>query len=181
MPNLRSGTGMTPKDGGCLVQVAGWLNDGHSWTDATPCVLPLLRSVAIRLNDSLDDAQRAGIIRFAPALIGTGHPDNPGYEKAITAHLAEWCVTYARQKANSVAHLCAAAAYTAADAHAAAADQPLAYTAAADAYTAAAAYARIQFMQDILDEYDRFTGRQIGGKTVTEEQWRALVDAMTAA
>lgn len=95
IPNLTSGAGDTPADGGCLIQVASWLNDGHSWTDQTPCVHFLLRDAAIDLNDDLPDEVRQQIMKFAPRLIGTGM-DSEDDENAVAEHLVHWAASRAR-------------------------------------------------------------------------------------
>lgn len=75
-PLLRRGEGENPEMGGCLVQVAGYLNDGVSWTDATPCVHPVLRTMAIWVNDLIGDEYRNSLLEFVPRLIGTGVPND---------------------------------------------------------------------------------------------------------
>ena len=91
MPLLRKGTGETPADGGCLVQVAGYLADGHSWVDDTPCVHPVLRLLAIVVNDLVSDVVRPRLAVVAPDLIGTG-PGPDGVEgRVLAVRLAVWC------------------------------------------------------------------------------------------
>ena len=91
MPLLRKGTGATPADGGCLVQVSGYLADGHSWVDDTPCVHPVLRLLAIVVNDLVSDVVRPRLAVVAPDLIGTG-PGPDGVEgRVLAVRLAVWC------------------------------------------------------------------------------------------
>lgn len=211
MPNIKEGTGDTPADGGCLVQIAGWLNDGHSWTDRTPCVHPVLRDVAIELNDSIeDDNERRQIMRFAPRLIGTGVPGDYDREMEIGLHIRTWAVSQAieaveqlkapgldcdlvnptyylnrsvsgggysmNQTVKSVSFAADAVAVAAA---ALAADDGPGVPMGTNEQAAKTA-ARIKFLDDLIDEYDRFTGREVSGATVSDEQWKSLAREMGA-
>lgn len=92
MPLLRVGTGDTPANGGCLVQVASYLHDGKSWDDNTPCVHPTLRQVAIQMNDVMGDKQRQRLAPLAADLVGTGpEPDDPEEAWRLSLRLAVWC------------------------------------------------------------------------------------------
>ncbi|NNG36920.1 hypothetical protein [Nakamurella aerolata] len=94
MPLLRKGIGKIPAEGGCLVQVASYLADGLSWTDQTPCVHPVLRSLAIAVNDRVSDAVRPTLAPLAVDLVGTG-PGPKGVEgQQLSVRLAVW---FARQ------------------------------------------------------------------------------------
>ena len=75
LPSLRRGAGRRPADGGCLVQVASMLSDGRSWTDHPDCVHPVLREVAVRINDRMPDGDRDRLYPFAVDLVGTASPD----------------------------------------------------------------------------------------------------------
>ena len=46
VPWLRSGTGSTPNDGGCIMQVIDWL-DSAGWSDSPACVHPAIGGVLI--------------------------------------------------------------------------------------------------------------------------------------
>lgn len=74
VPWLRSGTGQTPTDGGCIMQVIDWIHR-NEWTDNPPCVHPVLRRLAIAANDQLDDAGRQRLLALAPRLMGTASDD----------------------------------------------------------------------------------------------------------
>lgn len=81
VPFLRRGAGKTPVEGGCIMQVISWIHDG-SWTDEPPCVHPVIRHLAIRVNDRLDDADRQALIDLGPRMSGTA-----GGDEALTRKL----------------------------------------------------------------------------------------------
>lgn len=57
MPSLAAGR-HTPQDGkACVMEMVSVLA-GEEWSDAPRCVHPILRTLAIRVNDSIDDSQR---------------------------------------------------------------------------------------------------------------------------
>lgn len=85
VPWLRSGKGKTPADGGCILQVIDFVDRG-GWTDAPECVHPVLRAVAIQVNDSLDDADRQRLLDLVPRLMGTASDD-----RVLTVRLAVFC------------------------------------------------------------------------------------------
>ena len=189
MPNLRHGSGETPKDGGCLIQIAGWLNDGVSWTDKTPCVHPVFRRLGINFNDWFDDTDRQKLLAFLPRIIGTGLTGDEAEDKRVAVGLAEYAASQAQKfdaavavaAANAAAHAAVAAAAAAAVDAAAAADAA-ANAAANAAYAAYAAgvEAQLGLFSRLLDEYDRLTGREVSGRTVPDEQWQALKHEMQA-
>jgi hypothetical protein len=74
VPWLRKGTGTTPAEGGCILQVVDWVHRG-GWTDQPPCVHPVLRRLAVGANDTLDDEGRQRLLDLAPRLIGTASND----------------------------------------------------------------------------------------------------------
>lgn len=67
-PLLRKGTGVTRRHGGCLMQVAGYLADGVSWTDRPSTADEALGSFGISLNDYADDEGRQELLPYAPRL-----------------------------------------------------------------------------------------------------------------
>ena len=85
VPWLRSGTGSTPVDGGCIMQVIDWI-DRNKWSDSPPCVHPVLRALAIRANDTLGDGERQRLLDLAPRLMGTASDD-----RVLAVRLAAWC------------------------------------------------------------------------------------------
>jgi len=61
MPALIAGAGGNPHDGGCIMQAVSWLaSGGEEWTDAPACAHPVVRKVAIWVNDSVGAAAYAG-------------------------------------------------------------------------------------------------------------------------
>lgn len=71
VPILIKGTGSTPRQGGCLVQIANWLSDNKLWTDQPVCVHYCLAEYAITINDLMSDADRPKLALLAPRLTGT--------------------------------------------------------------------------------------------------------------
>jgi hypothetical protein len=228
VPHLRSGIGQTPADGGCILQVVDWI-DRQGWTDQPECVHPVLRKLAIYVNDQLPDGERQKLLDLTGRLMGTNTggqemsvrlaafcarrvlhiyeekcPDEDRPRKAIEA-AEQWAddpsdennaappaaaaaaanvaassyASYAFSAANAAyaANAAANAASTAATANvayaanaaanAAAAASSYAFSAASSyafygasyAAPAAAAAAVYQLLVDVLDEYDRLTGR----------------------
>ena len=76
VPMLQSGASATPKQGGCLVQIANWLADPTTWTDNPIHVHPVIAWWAIHVNDMVctagSDENRRALALLAPRLIGTG-------------------------------------------------------------------------------------------------------------
>jgi hypothetical protein len=184
VPWLRSGVGRNPQDGGCILQVIDWV-DRHQWTDSPPCVHPVLRKLAIYVNDRADDEQRQRLLELAPRLMGTASDDPrlavllaafcarqvlhifedryPGddrprkaIEAAESGNASAASADAAHDAAyDAAAHAAAHAASGAAYAHAAA------HAASAAAYAAAAASAAASWrlLLNTLDEHDRLTSR----------------------
>src|SRR6516165_6729745 len=90
VPHLRSGVGKTPSEGGCIMQVIDWISS-NSWTDNPECVHPVLRSLAIRVNDSLGDDERQKLLDLAPRLMNTNSND-----KQLSVDLAIFCAEQVR-------------------------------------------------------------------------------------
>jgi hypothetical protein len=88
MPGLRSGTGSTPADGGCVIQVASYLWN-KEWRDDTPCVHDVLRSVAIWVNDEVDDETRQKLYPLIPRLMGTAIAD-PVEDERVRLGILNW-------------------------------------------------------------------------------------------
>jgi hypothetical protein len=199
MPNLIHGAGDTPAEGGCIMQAIAWLDShGEKWSDAPDCVHPVLRKVAIWVNDSVDTLHRRQLWPLVPRLMGTVSGDRrtdvrtgvalavwsaermlPLITDPAKGELAAERVGRARAWLNSqqvggqLAPNYAGAAYAAAYAADAAAD-------AAYADAAAAAAARIKFLTDLIDEYDRITGRTAPAEIDTI-LWTELRDALTGS
>jgi hypothetical protein len=75
VPWLRNGSGATPSDGGCVMQVIDWLSS-DGWTDRPKCVHPYLRHLAIMANDALVDGERQKLVDLIPRLMNTASNDN---------------------------------------------------------------------------------------------------------
>jgi hypothetical protein len=211
VPFLRSGVGSSPANGGCILQIVDWI-DRNGWTDRPDCVHPLLRKLAIYVNDHLPNGERQKLLDLTGRLMGTNtggkelsvrlamfcarkvlhiyeqkHPGDDRPRRAIEAaeryaddpsEENRLAAAYAARAADADAARAARAAYPvavavnainaaaraadAADAaaHAARAADAATYAAPA-AYPIAAASAAYayQLLIDVLDEYDRLTGR----------------------
>lgn len=163
VPFLRSGTGTTPADGGCIMQVIDWL-DNAGWTDNPECVHPVFRSLGIHLNDTLPDAERQMLLDLAPRLMGTNTGDG-ALTRKLLGYLArqvygiydEWAKRTGYDDKGSVLACIEAAEQGEA---ARAAEAAWAAEAARAARAAGAAEAAgAQLLVGCLDEYDRITGR----------------------
>lgn len=71
-------------DKACLLELAALLA-GEAHTDHPKCVSPLLRTLAISVNDALDAHMRQALKPYARALIGT----NDGHERERFIYLAQ--------------------------------------------------------------------------------------------
>lgn len=89
VPLLVRGVTHTPTDGGCLVQIANWLTDPHTWTDEPVHVEPILAECATRVNDAVDDATRHRLALLAPRLADTVITD-PTTALEVSISLAQW-------------------------------------------------------------------------------------------
>lgn len=89
VPMLVRGVTSTPRDGGCLVQIANWLVDPHTWTDEPVWVEPILAECATRINDAVDDEARQGLALLAPRLAGTVIIDRET-SLDVSIRLAQW-------------------------------------------------------------------------------------------
>jgi hypothetical protein len=79
------------------MQVIDWIDNG-GWTDHPECVHPVLRRLAISVNDTLDDRGRQRLLDLTPRLIGTASGD-----KTLAVRLAVFCarrVLHIFEKAN---------------------------------------------------------------------------------
>lgn len=70
LPKLIRGTGDSPEEGGCVMQVVCYLTEGE-WTDSPKCVHPALRDMAISVNDEATNAERQSLWPLIPRLINT--------------------------------------------------------------------------------------------------------------
>jgi hypothetical protein len=67
------------------MQVIDWISS-NNWTDKPECVHPVLRSLAIRVNDSLGNNERQKLLDLAPRLMNTNATDNQ-----LSVDLAIFC------------------------------------------------------------------------------------------
>ena len=150
IPYLRSGTGTTPRDGGCVMQIVDWISR-HAWTDQPPCVHPVLRVLAIKANDTLDDTRRQQLLDLVPRLMHTATEDRR-VTVGLACHVARAVLPIyeARYPADPRPRQAIDAAERG-DTGAAAR--------AADAAWAAAADTPMALLLSTLDAYDRLTGR----------------------
>lgn len=82
VPWLREGTGVSPQDGGCVMQVIDWISTG-GWTDEPRCVYPELREIAIVVNDDMSDEGRQRLLDLVPRLMNTAYPRPGGYDPLL--------------------------------------------------------------------------------------------------
>lgn len=75
VPFLRSGKGGSPENGGCVMEVASWVVNPGEWTDNPECVHPVIRTLAIHVNDILLDDERQKLLDLIPRMIGTASGD----------------------------------------------------------------------------------------------------------
>ncbi len=90
LPLLRRGAGATMRDGGCFVQVAGYLADGHSWSEYATSVHPVIRAAGIRCNDMMSDAARPRLAPLAADAAGTGPGPTGVAGQVLTVRLLAW-------------------------------------------------------------------------------------------
>lgn len=146
-----------------------------------------MRSAAIRVNDAVNDVDRQKLYLLVPRLMGTSKWQD---DTLLSVRLAVWCARrvshLAREKDRAVCEAAivaaekyvenptaayAAAAYAAADA----AD------AAADAAPRLRSAQRLTGFTDLLDEFDRLTGRtETDLPPVTEAEWQRIAEAVSA-
>jgi hypothetical protein len=196
MPALIHGAGATPDQGACIMQAVAWLaSDGKQWNDAPDCVHPVLRKVAIWVNDSVGTVPRRRLWPLVPRLMGTATGDRKT-DVRTGVQLAVWAASRvlplikdAERNKTAAARIARARKWLdepetadadAAAAAAAAAADAAAYAAAYAAYAAAYAAAKIRFLTDLIDEYDRITGRT-EPPAIAPEQWESLRRALLGA
>lgn len=76
VPWLRAGTGETPADGGCILQVIDWVHSG-GWSDEPFCVHYLLHEIAAAANDYTSDRKRQKLLAMAPKLMASADASWP--------------------------------------------------------------------------------------------------------
>lgn len=70
VPWLRAGPGVSPKYGGCVLQILSWVTTGE-WTDDPPGVHPVIRHAAISANDCATDEDRQQLLDLGPRILNT--------------------------------------------------------------------------------------------------------------
>lgn len=90
LPLLRHGPGDSPEDGGCFVQVAGFLSEGHSWSDNTPLVHPVIRSAGVLCNDLMSATARPRLAPLAADAAGTGPEPSGATGQILRVRLLAW-------------------------------------------------------------------------------------------
>src|SRR5215472_4689580 len=90
MPGLIGGAGQYPAAGACVMQAVAWLaTSGQKWTDEPDCAHPVIRRVAIWVNDSVSDKHRRGLWPLVPRIMGTATGDHKADIRTGVA-LAVW-------------------------------------------------------------------------------------------
>ena len=90
LPLLRRGAGATMRDGGCFVQVAGYLADGHSWSEYATSVHAVIRAAGIKCNDMMSAAARPRLAPLAGDAAGTGPEPSGVAGQVLTVRLLAW-------------------------------------------------------------------------------------------
>jgi hypothetical protein len=177
LPVISAGSHKSAAEGACVMEYVSMLA-GEAFSDYPTCTHRALARAAQGANDNLPDDRRHEMVSRINRLFGTN--DAEGAEaKRISVGLAKFSAAHAKKSAEGTkgAAADAADAYAAAAADAATYAAAYAYAAAADAFAAAAAdaaadaaayaaayadaraSARLAFLDDLLGEYDRLTGR----------------------
>jgi hypothetical protein len=77
---------------GCVLDCVSWLSGRPEEGDAPSCVHPVLRSAAIRVNDTMSDDERHLLWALVPRLIGTADVRTDLVaRKLLSVRLAVWC------------------------------------------------------------------------------------------
>jgi hypothetical protein len=88
---LKSGGHSSFEDGACAMEIASWLI-GDKWSDAPPCVCPVLGAFMRSWNDGIaDDDTRTRLLKpLIPRLINTR--STPEIEQRRAAMAADWLI-----------------------------------------------------------------------------------------
>jgi hypothetical protein len=86
--------------GACWMSAIAWYEGNSNWTDAPDCVCPIIRELAIWVNDKIDsDEERERLISpIMFSVVGTANPD-------LMLPRRRKVVAFAAAKARSVLHL----------------------------------------------------------------------------
>jgi hypothetical protein len=187
---------------GCVLDCVSWLSGRPEEGDAPSCVHPVLRSAAIRVNDTMSDDERHLLWALVPRLIGTADVRTDLVaRKLLSVRLAVWCARQVlhlvREQDRDVCEKAVVAAEAwcddpseenriaayAAYAYAAAVSSSsssssssyAAYVAAANAASVAASVASVasfRLLEGLIREHERLTGHQ--PTPVVESEWAKL-------
>ena len=157
MPVLSSGAHNSPQDGACVMEYISLLA-GEDWSDTPSCTHPALAKAAQIVNDRLYNNNRYLIVPLIGRLFGTADVGTDEERKRVSVGLAQWCAAANATAATNAAYAADAADAAYAAAYAANATAATAYAAAAAAV--AAATKLVSFLSNLIDEYDRLTGRE---------------------
>jgi hypothetical protein len=88
------------KTGACWMSAIAWYEGNSEWTDAPDCVCPIIRGLAIKVNDTIDsNEEREHLISpIMFSVVGTANPD-------LVLPRRQKVVAFAAAKARSVLHL----------------------------------------------------------------------------
>ena len=86
--HLEAGGHNGPDDGMCVMELVSLLAR-QPFSDAPPCVSPILRDFAMRWNDDLDDTTRQRLVPYAPRMVGTA---GDGHDERRAWLLVDWQV-----------------------------------------------------------------------------------------
>ena len=182
LPVISAGKHSSASEGACVMEYVSMLA-GEPFSDTPSCTHPALARAAQTANDRLPDGERHLMVSRINRLFGTNSAVG-AESRRVSVGLAQFAAAHAARSANAADNAAAAddasyaaayaayayayasraaagAADAAADAYAAA-NAAYAAAYAADACSAAnahAAEAKLAFLDELLDEYDRLTGR----------------------
>jgi hypothetical protein len=103
LPELRTGSHLTPEDGACLMEYVSVLA-GTTFSDHPRCTDPTLAALARLVNDASTDEGRLLLAAFAPELADTG-PVDPCGTAAIVLATVHWAHTAAGEPASMRRHV----------------------------------------------------------------------------
>lgn len=181
MPVLSAGAHAGPEDGACVMEMVSYLA-GEAWTDTPSCTYRPLARAAQVVNDRLRDEDRHLLVPLIGRLFGTTAPVS---DTAFARFAAMSVLPLAR----AVEHLhpAAKACNDVVDRYwrgeASIDDVRAARKAAYAAYAAYAADAAdaaerlVGWLSDLIDEYDRLSGRT-SHREVTSDDLRVLAEAV---
>lgn len=87
VPYLSKGLSGTPSLGGCIMQMIDWIERG-GWSDKPPSVHPVVRLVAIKVNDWVDSEDRQKLLDLIPRI---RHTDTSDF--SVGMELEKWIYT----------------------------------------------------------------------------------------